>query len=118
MAIPSVSHPLCGAYCSSAMNHTFPMQCTALHVGPARPPAREHYYSAHVVDFDALRPYAVPCPLVTIHGSTGPYRIAQFKKAMVCLLLFIFQLHSACCRGSCIRTLGAVRSGVCEGAAG
>ena len=40
--------------CSSALQRSFRPLCTALSIGPARPPPREPHYSALSFDFDAL----------------------------------------------------------------
>ena len=118
-------HTLWGVCCSSAMNHTFPMQCTALRVGPARTPAREHHYSARVLDFDSLacvypsshRPFhGHPLLFMGVRGRT---EVRNVKRLWSAYCLSSSQLRSACCRG--VRASARwvpFAAGVCKAAAG
>ena len=98
MAMQTVSllPPRVPACCSSALKHTFRLQCTALPIGPARVPPRELHYSALSFDFDALalginsgQRHAHGHPLLFM-GIPGTYRSKHFKKTMVIVLCLIF----------------------------
>ena len=110
-------HPLWGACCSSALNHTFPMQCTALRVGPART-GREPDYSARVLDFDSLalsmsaghRPFhGHPLLFMGVRGRT---EVRNLNRQWWAYCFSSSRLLSAGCRGgACICTVGTVRGG-------
>ena len=111
-------HTLWGACCSSALNHTFPMQCTALRVGPARTPAANPNYSARVLDFDSLalsmssghRPFhGHPLLFMGVRGRT---EVRNLNRQWWAYCFSSSRLLSAGCRGgACICTVGTVRSG-------
>ena len=118
-------HTLWGACCSSALNHTFPMQCTALRVGPARTPAREPHYSARVLDFDSLalsmssghRPFhGHPLLFMGVRGRT---EVRNLKRQWSAYCFSSSRLRSAGCRGGRASARWVpFAAGVCKGAAG
>ena len=113
MAMQTVSllPPRVPACCSSALKHTFRLQCTALPIGPARVPPRELHYSALSFDFDALalginsgQRHAHGHPLLFM-GIPGTYRSKHFKKTM--------HVVGGCASARCV----PFSTGVCKGAA-
>ena len=118
-------HTLWGICCSSALNHTFPMQCTALRVGPARTPAREHHHSARVLDFDSLA-FCMPSshrpfqghPLLFM-GVRGRTEVRNLKRQWSAYCFPSSRLRNAGCRGGRASARWVpFAAGVCKGAAG